>query len=28
VEVTRNDVPPGIGTPPEVLAKYALTTHG
>jgi len=22
------DVPPGIGTLPEVLAKYGLTAHG
>ncbi|MGH8069373.1 MAG: hypothetical protein ACRERE_29885 [Candidatus Entotheonellia bacterium] len=25
VGVTRKDAPPGIGTPQEVLAKYALT---
>jgi Transposase DDE domain len=28
VEVKLKDVPPGIGTPQEVLAKYGLTTHG
>jgi hypothetical protein len=28
VGVKLNDVPPGIGTPQEVLAKYGFTTHG
>jgi hypothetical protein len=28
VGVKRKDAPPGIGTPQEGLAKYALTTHG
>ena len=28
VEVKLKDVPPGIGTPQEVLAKYGLTPHG
>ena len=28
VGVKLKDVPPGIGTPQEVLAKYALTAEG